>query len=216
MGIVKIVMAIFLILIGIIKSIISILALTLTEKYKLAIKKTHKFFGTILNTDNSFAGRNIDVIILLVGLYACMHGFVMLNLMPEVIENVFAMSTVHVCIYLKLGLYCLIFYSLVLYTNVPINKDNTRAGEYKIFGLGCALLFFASAPLAVMLHNIVDNDSGIFTVLNMVLLFIALIFITIYVFVVIIATSKQETDKHYDVLVMTLANVGAFFVPVIG
>jgi hypothetical protein len=90
--------------------------------------------NTIISGDTSLAGRMIDYIVLAFALFTLVHGLAIMDVFPNSIINNIESKSVQYTVYTTLGLLCLIFYSLVLYTNLEIDKDPAHYGNYKLYG----------------------------------------------------------------------------------
>ena len=208
MLILRIVIATSIILVGLSKILISSLAFILNEKTKeKLVKKT--FLGTLINRDKTFAGINIDLVILFFGVYTCIHGLVMLKIMPTQVSEIFTNYLTHIVVFFVFGAYCIIFYSLVLYTQF-IHKDFKNVEEYSIFGIGGGLLLFASAPISIIINNIIHENTPVFSVSNQLLLLLSFFFCWLFILDCIYVRYKINS-KVTDIITLSLTNLVALF-----
>ena len=132
--------AICYILFGIYKIIIGLSILFLSN-YKLDNIPIIKYFSDTI-TDKTLAGQFYNYILLLFGIYTILCGLALLNVFSQNINNIFENKQVIYIIYSIFGLTILLFYLLVLYTNLPINKDLTNnETQYTMFCYGGGLSF---------------------------------------------------------------------------
>ena len=205
--VVVLVIAIFLVAIGVVKTVLATLALTIGEGETERIKQAHSAWGVLLNSDSTAAGKTIDVIILVIGVYTLLHGLVLLTLAPKALRALFACPWTHVVVNTLFGTFCIVFYALVLYTNVRIGKDDDRTDTYKVFGLGGGVLLLAAASLAFVSHNVVDLETPMWTSSNAPFLCISALLFSVFVFECV--TLPGSKAKVVDVLTMTVGNVSA-------
>ena len=91
-----------------------------------------------ISGDTTVAGRMIDYILMAFGLFTTVHGMVLSDILkaPYIESKEFQYS-----VYTALGLFSIAFYSLTIYTNLPINKDPKEYENYKIYGFLGGLSF---------------------------------------------------------------------------
>jgi len=83
--------------------------------------------------DKTLAGKFYDYILILYGFYTILAGLALLNIFSPNINYFFENKHFIYILYSTLGISVLIFYSLVLYTNVPISKNLVEhKGNYEI------------------------------------------------------------------------------------
>lgn len=91
--------------------------------------------------DRTAAGMIYEYIFLLFGLYTILHGATMLGWVPHWMVLLFGSKLAHYLFFICIGLFMVIFYSLVVYTNLPIPKTKENIHEYKLFGIIGGLSF---------------------------------------------------------------------------
>ena len=93
-----------------------------------------------ISGDTTLAGRMIDYILLSFGLFTTVHGMVLNDILkaPYIETKPFQYF-----IYTGLGLFSILFYTLTIYTNLPINKDPKEYENYKIYGYIGGISFLA-------------------------------------------------------------------------
>lgn len=83
--------------------------------------------------DKTLAGKFYDYILILYGFYTILAGLALLNIFSSNINYFFENKHFIYILYSTLGISVLVFYSLVLYTNVPISKNMVEhKGNYEI------------------------------------------------------------------------------------
>jgi len=102
--------------------------------------------NTIISGDTTLAGKMIDYLVLAFALFTMVHGLAIMDILPSGLKYIIESKVTQYSVYTSLGLLCLIFYCLVLYTQVPIDKDPTHYGNYRVYGFLSGLSFLV-APL---------------------------------------------------------------------
>jgi hypothetical protein len=85
--------------------------------------------------DKSLAGRFYEYVLFLFGIFSLFEGLSLLELLPEHIRAIFESKYIEYIVFTLLGGSLLLFYYLVLYTNVPISKNSEDNDHYKLLGL---------------------------------------------------------------------------------
>lgn len=189
---------------GVIKVLLCILKI-LPKKYDDKI--------TFIKHDRTTAGYVLDALLFIFGIYAILHGLRLLeHLHPSHVE---ILNNVHVttALYTVVGLFMLGFYSLVLYTDVPITKDDKERNTYEVLGLGGGFMFLLSVCCLLAWHVYHDNvkfpllrksHSFMFLIiLALILSYINGLFIYKYVY----ANQDNAKVAVVDLLMMPLASI---------
>lgn len=110
--------------------------------------------------DRTTAGYVLDGILFIFGVYAILHGLrLMEHLHPshaEILNNIY----ITVAIYTVFGIFMIIFYSIVLYSNISINKDDNERTTYELLGLGGGFTFMLSV-CALLTWHVYHNNINI-------------------------------------------------------
>ena len=121
------------ILYGVIKIVVGLAVMLLpiniienTQILKLFVKAA---------ADKTFAGRMYEYVLLAFGVFSLFDGLALLELLTPSLAQYFESKHTEYTVFIILGLILTIFYSLVLYTNVPIQKDKEHYDHYKWLGL---------------------------------------------------------------------------------
>jgi hypothetical protein len=85
--------------------------------------------------DKTLAGRFYEYVLFLFGIFSLFEGLSLLELLPEHIRAIFESKYIEYIVFTLLGGSLLLFYYLVLYTNVPISKNSEDNDHYKLLGL---------------------------------------------------------------------------------
>ena len=174
-----------------------------------AAQKTKK------HKDASLAGQTLYYVILVLGLATVLHGMALLGATPDFVRHAFSKPATHIAINVVLGLFCIVFYSIVLNSD-RIPKEKDAALSYFLFGIGGGLAFLATVPL-VMLVPVVLKRQSLLTPMNALSMtaFAMTSAATVMVVVMSLMAEKDELKSDYgrfvDVLTMVAANVATIF-----
>lgn len=108
------------------------------------IKKIHILnYFIIIATDKTLAGHFYEYILMLFGVYTIIMGLSYLHILPQSIRNIIETKTFQYPVYIIIGLILIIFYSLVSYTNLPIDHSHKEEDlfHYKLIGIGGGISF---------------------------------------------------------------------------
>lgn len=138
-----------LIIYGVLKIVICIIK-TIPEKHR------HKWFPFI-KKDSTHAGVVLDFVLFSFGIFAVLRGLSLAkHLHPSHAEVITSIHTI-TYMYMLFGLFLLFFYTLVLYTNLPISKDPNERSTYEILGLGAGLTYLISLCLMLAWNAYTNN-----------------------------------------------------------
>jgi len=141
----KIIIAALYIFYGITKLIIGLSVLSLPTAIIAKIPVLKWFIKVI--ADKTIAGRFYEYILLLFGIYTIIHGFAILEIFPSKYNKFIERKQVLYTVFEFFGIVLTVFYSLVVYTDLPISKEKEKYNDYKLFGLTTGLLFIVSPLL---------------------------------------------------------------------
>lgn len=126
-------LAIFYIIYGMLKIAIGLLILLLPTEIIVKIPIFNYFADVI--SDKTLAGHFYDYILCFFGAYTIIYGLSLLNMFSQNVTDFIDNKTLIYTIYYIFGIIILIFYSLVLFTDVPISKDLKKHKlHYQIYG----------------------------------------------------------------------------------
>jgi hypothetical protein len=149
-----IIIGILLIVYGVTKLTIGTVSIATSETSKTNF---HVVFRKIMGTDSTFAAKVLEFVLVLFGIYSLLHGLDRFNVFPENFHSrLHARKTTH-SVNASIGLILTIFYSLVVYTNLPIQKNNSEMSRYKHIGIITGLSFLIMVPLTLIYHAYVDH-----------------------------------------------------------
>jgi hypothetical protein len=97
----------------------------------------------ITTEDDSFAGHYYEYILMIFGIYTIIMSLSLLHILPYFIRSIVENKKFEYSIFILLGLALIIFYSLVIYTDLPIQKSKKDDDifHYKVLGIGGGISF---------------------------------------------------------------------------
>jgi len=147
----------------------------------------------ISSRDSTISGLMFEIIICIFGIFTLCHGLSYFFDFPEHLEYyLFSHDSVYM-VHLILGLVLIVFYTLVVYTNVKIPKEPAEKNTYIIKGICTGIVFILTIPLFYIYHNYYSTDYSLFiiTMLTIIILFVVLSY-----FITIAVDSKHVTKYN--------------------
>lgn len=127
-ALIDVLLGVYLLVFGMAKAVIGCLALTsLPARESMAKNSVLRLF---VETDTTTAGKFAEVVLVLFGLYSLAHGAALLGLASQRVTAFFEHPHMYTLIYGGFAALLLGFYSLVLFTDVGIEKDPSGTGHY--------------------------------------------------------------------------------------
>jgi uncharacterized membrane protein YidH (DUF202 family) len=93
-------------------------------------------FDMFVSGDDTIAGKMYEYVLLAFAIFSIIHGLALLGVFNQTIHNIIEKKAFQYPLYIALGLWLMIFYLIVIYTNVPISKDTENPKHmtnYKIY-----------------------------------------------------------------------------------
>jgi uncharacterized membrane protein len=134
LGVIYIIYAIVKITVGVSLMVLPINVISKTTVLKAFVKEA---------ADTTFAGRFYEYILLLFGVFSLFNGLALLDLLSPAMTKYFEAQWTEYAVFIILGVALVVFYSLVLYTNIPISKNRESYDHYKLLGLFGGVTFLA-------------------------------------------------------------------------
>lgn len=97
----------------------------------------------IITKDDSLAGHYYEYVLMVFGLYTIIMGISLLHIFPYFIREKIENKIFEYSVFILLGLSLIIFYTLVIYTDLPISKSKNENDifHYKVLGIGGGISF---------------------------------------------------------------------------
>lgn len=118
---------------GIWKLTIVILLATLPMRVQRRLARV-PFVNLIFTGDRTTAGRGVDYILIAFAAFSLLHGLALWDAIPHVgIDRFIESASFHNAVYLACGAAVTVFYGIVVYTDVPIEKKPENRGMYMAY-----------------------------------------------------------------------------------
>lgn len=166
MGIFDLIIGCILIAFGIFKMTVGLLAIILSNKTKKKFK--------LIRDDPTIAGLVFDLVLTVFGLYSVLHGLALIEALPKWLSIALASNPVVYTIYALFGIVMTCFFSLIVFTKLPISKTPIDILTYEVAGIGGGFCFFISLFGLMIYNTLIENGWTMDeTVLTLVLLIVA-------------------------------------------
>jgi len=143
-------LGIFELLYGISKISVALILYFLPYKYIQEIPFVRNFFPK--ESDKTLAGKMYEYVLIIVGIYSIISALIIFEMIPNIFIHRELFGFV---LLIVLGIFLIIFYYLVLYTNLPISKNNDNRKYYLILGLiGGIIMISVPILIAIIYYSI--------------------------------------------------------------
>jgi hypothetical protein len=191
-------LGVWLVLFGVAKSAIGILALGFPAIRDVMAHSP--VLSLMIEDDKTFAGVYTEVILILFGMYSFLHGASILGITRGRFASIFDHPSFFAVVNFAFAAALIAFYSIVLFTDVPIQKDRQYLGHYWI-ALATGVAFLAMPVGLVWWQSIVaDNGAAI-------LASTLAMFATLLVILVLVRIAFQYKKKKMDAVLLSLITV---------
>jgi len=107
--------------------------------------------------DKTFAGRMYEYVLLVFGIFTLFEGLALLELLTPALSLYFESKYTDYIVFITLGTILVVFYSLVLYTDLPIQKNKDDYEHYKLLGLVGGITFLIMPVLWEIISYIIPK-----------------------------------------------------------
>jgi uncharacterized membrane protein len=146
--------------------------------------------------DKTFAGRMYEYVLLAFGVFSLLNGLSLLELLSPKVSKYFENKYTEYTVFIILGVILTVFYSLVLYTDLPIQKNTADYDHYRLLGLFGGISFLVMPFFNEFLRYVFP----IFRNLSYVQQSIWVIGITILLFIIIEMIYRHYKKQHKTVV----------------
>lgn len=176
----RVVIGLIALLYGIMKLCIGIIQFVIPKSLRAQLS-TNKYIGKVIDPNPTMSDAVIDIGLIIFGVYSIVTGLHML----QVIDAAFIHSRTFIyAFYLIMGMSITTFYYILLYTDLPIPKNDKDTVKYTIAGLGGGLVFLLTLFVYILMHHVQDNGieavttTMILCVLSIMIILAAITYIT--------------------------------------
>lgn len=96
--------------------------------------ETIDIVNLFVSGDNTLAGEMYEYVLLVFAIFSIVHGLALMGVFSEKFHSRLESKEFQYPFYIILGLWLMVFYFLVIYTNVPISKDPSKMYNYRLYG----------------------------------------------------------------------------------
>jgi hypothetical protein len=197
----QILLGIILILYGFFKLFIGIITIFMSFEFKQKILFKFPFLNKLIPEDETTASKAIELTFIIFGIYTLLHGLDKFSLLSAKTKNKLEARQTIYLLYGLIGTFLTLFYYLVVYTNVNIEKNKKEINRYKLIGIVGGLSFLIMLPIMILIHKFSDN--GFHYLLNDFISIISIISIIIIIYY-IYRILKQTMFNQNDTIVQDL------------
>jgi hypothetical protein len=148
--------------------------------------------------DHTISATMYEKVFILFGIYTILFGLTMYYLTPAPVSKVLEYKFTELFYMMTLGGFLTIFYLLVIYTDLPIPKEEESMGTYKLMGLGGGLSFIILPIIWESIIHFVPIFHQMTYYMKSCVLLVSVIIITLLVGVSIMVISKyKQKIKDY-------------------
>lgn len=144
---------------GILKLVVCFLDLYLSMEARAALFLKYPLLKKVMTFDVSTAGKTLSLVYIVFAVLTILRAVERLwtGTIHEDVKNVFQSRLFIYLLYGLMGIFLVVMYYMVLYTNADIKKDMKYKKRYELLGICGGLLFITSVPVFFMLHMVFDH-----------------------------------------------------------
>ncbi len=205
----NLIIGLILIFYGLFKLSIGLTTLLSTEYFKNYIRSFNKHIKLIISKDETISGKMIEITFIIFGVYSLLHGLDKLNLINKKIKDLIDSRKTIYLLYGLIGIFLTFFYSLVVYTDLPINKNKNEINRYKLIGIISGLSFLIMLPIILIVHEIIDKR---FIYSHLSLISLILIFVIVYLMIETLkdTQTKKNNNIKTDLISISMIPLNTF------
>ena len=129
---------------GIVKIMLGLMLINVPYEILLKIPFINIFIPN--SDDDTMAGKFFEYMLIAFSLYTILMGLALLDVLPNKLRLIIENKRTEYIVLMIIGALLLVFYSLVLYTNIPISKKTDDASMYNYGFYG----YFGSFSFVIM------------------------------------------------------------------
>ena len=191
-GISEAVIGVLTIIYGFIKLAMIYVSIAMTREYQ-DIASEIPIMGSFVVKDPTLAGKMVEYGLFVFAVFSILRGLVKVN----AIKNHDVITSEHIMniLYGVVGTLLIIFYSLVVYTDINIDKDPANNEKYESVNLVHGITFVAMIPLFFIYNDILNNLkslSKVLTITNAMLLVWLLVSLAVVVYLTFKHNAKRK------------------------
>ena len=158
-------------------------------------------FDLFITGDPTLAGKMYEYVLLVFAVFSVIHGLALLGAFSKPLHDLLEKKSFQYPFYTVLGLWLIIFYVMVIYTDLPIPKDPNKMRNYKIYCYFGGLSFLLVPVIWEAIERSypsIDRMAQDKQLMYMTLLMLAALFVIFIVYVVAMRLYKMRKNKYKD------------------
>jgi hypothetical protein len=207
---------------GLFKMIICTLELLLSVEQRVALFDRVPLLQKVMTLDVSTAGKTLSMVYVVFAVLTTIRAIERLwtgTIHQDVKDVVQARLFVYL-LYGLMGLFLVVMYYIVIYTNIAVEKDSMYVRRYELLGICGGLIFITSVPIFFLLHMTLDHGLWFAlkkyywaTILALLGCVVTILFFIYYAYT-IISRDKQGCEKgrisFHEVLTLLVIPINIF------
>lgn len=144
---------------GLFKMIICALELWLSVEQRMVLFDKFPLLKRVMTLDVSTAGKTLSMVYIVFAVLTTIRAIERLwsgTIHQDVKDVVQARLFVYL-LYGLMGLFLVVMYYIVIYTNIAVEKNTTYQKRYELLGICGGLIFITSVPIFFLLHMTLDH-----------------------------------------------------------
>jgi hypothetical protein len=189
---------------GSIKLTIGIIALILTNR-AINNAQNNALLKDFISKDLTVAGKVFEYTIIIFAIYTIITGVYLLDIIKnKQFNQLMHNKLITYILYISMGLFLILFYYIVLYTSIDIQKDPKQMATYKLFGLGSGLMFIL---MFVIIYSFFHYKK--FTLIHYIAISIIILGISIAFYNIIKNSITLIQSKKNEILTLIMIPIGS-------
>jgi hypothetical protein len=195
---------VILLIYGTIKLTIGLTALILTNK-AISNAQNNAILKDFISSDLTLAGKVFEYTLIIFAIYTIITGIYLLGIIKnKQFNQLMHNQLITYILYISMGVFLILFYYIVLYTSIDIQKDPTQMATYKLFGLGSGLMFLI---MFVIIYSFFHYKK--FTLIHYIAISIIIVGISIAFYNIIKSSISLLKSKKNEIITLIM-------IPIVG
>jgi drug/metabolite transporter (DMT)-like permease len=191
---------------GILKLFIGFTTILTSDEFKNYIRTYNPSLKILIPYDETLAAKMLEITFIIFGIYSLLHGLDKFHVITKNIQTFIDSRKTVYLLYGIIGIFLTLFYTLVVYTNIPIEKNIKELDRYKVVGIISGLSFLIMLPILLIFHKIVDH--GIFSIFKhtrSIICFLSICIIFFFMFKILKNTNiKRNNTLTADIITLSM------------
>ncbi len=198
-----------LLLYGVVKIGVGYTATFSSKEAKDQIKKKIPVTKAFYSDDETLAGKGVEFSFFLFGIFSLLHGLDKFHVLPSSISKILEQKRTETVVYLVLGLGLVLFYSLVLFTDVPISKKEENTNHYRLLGIlgGLSFLIYPAGNAVLTKQRQFGTFTGAFSSSGEAKVEVGILLTIVISSIKVLYDSLDLKDKHIKNDIASLLSV---------